>query len=1080
MLRDVISQQDLTGVDELIVKCGASGSPRSSPKRAKPSSTSSAQSPVVGRAASSASPTMPNRRDEDGGRGGGGGTRTTHGHSHIPRMRNDPHHATHTFSKAYHENGLDSTTSSHNGRNASRTTPAADPHDNNMPPAKQKERGFETFVMTGDMIIRTTKKSEPARKSVMTEKQPKKVASSPVREPTARTPTDSTSSKPKSKGSPAKSQQGSPSKTQGSPSKSAQGSPSKSSQQGSPSKTVQQGSPAKSSQGSPSKIPGSPSKSKKTESRIPMPSKSRIPKPPSQQRGSPKHTAATRESPKPTRAPLSFPRNERNASNATTPTSAGIASPECMDIENLEAVNNNVIPNIAKSEPEETVDSTTTAMEIERAGGGLRVEMDASLEPSPEEPIPQEPTMFSQPHPVAPASLALQTGYIGGRGDGQFPLSPPEPVFDLELDQSLEERLDDQGVMEEEEGEAEMQEEIPEDPITAAVAAPPLEACAAAPYGGGDFGGLFPGHMSHSAPVTSLGYMSFAGYRFPDVDMALDIPPDDISSEDDNYKNMDSLVDVDDLPPPPDELLTDFAVEKPESHQQPLTPYPVSAIMLRDNYVAAAGAAAAQQASSGPLSSPNDQQFFNGSGGHSKHSYEPTTLETVVEAEVVNTSGSNRETSSAIAVPGTHARSKSAEKIGQVRGPGVKYPSPGAGVRTSRSQENYFQSTADGMALVDIDFDESMASSVDALPYSYSEKSSTSLDTVSMPGHVPMHDHHSHEMSRSLDNSPERNYEKYIERVHMPTFISLDEPRGAKLPQHKSKDPAKPCATAVHTDDTTRGVFSQDELSPQKEDAATQEERDLQKTALGGTGQQSSPLRRGPSPGGQGASPRRTGSPHRTPGDASSSPSSSPAHRTTTDQQQPPASDPAVLKLRGVTLTTSTDSGEEMGPNVCKSNSSPTSSSHNSPSRRLPGGVGSDQGAGAGAASSSPDQLASEGTRSGSSSPAVDRRRAGREEEQDGGGSAERAGLGTVNELLNDGDDNQDEALEDGDLFDMVADTTSTTTSSGPEGGESDSDSVYHQPIKDVDRPSAARLAKRLFHNDGFKKQDISRHLHKK
>ncbi|XP_064630627.1 PH and SEC7 domain-containing protein-like isoform X2 [Lineus longissimus] len=44
----------------------------------------------------------------------------------------------------------------------------------------------------------------------------------------------------------------------------------------------------------------------------------------------------------------------------------------------------------------------------------------------------------------------------------------------------------------------------------------------------------------------------------------------------------------------------------------------------------------------------------------------------------------------------------------------------------------------------------------------------------------------------------------------------------------------------------------------------------------------------------------------------------------------------------------------------------------------------------------------------------------------------------------------------------------------------SDSDSIYHQPTKDVDRPSASRLAKRLYNLDGFKKSDVSRHLSKK
>ena len=45
---------------------------------------------------------------------------------------------------------------------------------------------------------------------------------------------------------------------------------------------------------------------------------------------------------------------------------------------------------------------------------------------------------------------------------------------------------------------------------------------------------------------------------------------------------------------------------------------------------------------------------------------------------------------------------------------------------------------------------------------------------------------------------------------------------------------------------------------------------------------------------------------------------------------------------------------------------------------------------------------------------------------------------------------------------------------------DSDTESLYHQPSKGVDQPSAARLAKRLFHLEGFRKSDVSRHLCKK
>jgi hypothetical protein len=51
---------------------------------------------------------------------------------------------------------------------------------------------------------------------------------------------------------------------------------------------------------------------------------------------------------------------------------------------------------------------------------------------------------------------------------------------------------------------------------------------------------------------------------------------------------------------------------------------------------------------------------------------------------------------------------------------------------------------------------------------------------------------------------------------------------------------------------------------------------------------------------------------------------------------------------------------------------------------------------------------------------------------------------------------------------------------SGPSSPDSDTGSIYHQPLKDVDVPSAQRLAKRLYILEGFQKKDISKHLSKK
>ncbi|XP_074647866.1 uncharacterized protein LOC141903581 isoform X2 [Tubulanus polymorphus] len=62
----------------------------------------------------------------------------------------------------------------------------------------------------------------------------------------------------------------------------------------------------------------------------------------------------------------------------------------------------------------------------------------------------------------------------------------------------------------------------------------------------------------------------------------------------------------------------------------------------------------------------------------------------------------------------------------------------------------------------------------------------------------------------------------------------------------------------------------------------------------------------------------------------------------------------------------------------------------------------------------------------------------------------------------------------------------STDSEKSPEDGFQadfdlfDPNNMFHQPLKEVDRPSASRLAKRLYNLEGFKKTDVSRHLSKK
>ena len=916
--------------------------------------------------------------DEDGQ-----GRTRTHAHAHaahapvhsqIPRMRNDTH--TNAHSKGYHENGLDS--SSKNGKN----TRSAEPPDNTTR-SKQMERGFETFVMTGDMIIRTTPslhKTEMARKP-SSEKTTKKGGSG---------------------GS-------------------------------SPSKTAELGKPTTDSSKQ-QQTQGSPSKKHKAESRIPMPSKSRIPKPPSQ-RSSPKHSV--KESPKPTRTQLAFPRGD------WTPT-ALTASQELTQIENLELVNNNVISDMTK------VDDTVEPQEVEPVlqeapstpihEEQLKQQLEELVTPQPQFPEQAETVSEPEPepeHPEFPERAELETwvrpescvvSHAVPEPVQSQPLpqvESPEPIFELELEKQVG--------------------------LQPVMASHPV-ACEATNY---DF------DMPSRSSAAPVGYFSFAGYRFPDVELELDIPPDDISSEDDNYRNLDSLVDVDDLPPPPDELLHDY-MEKPEELPHDNTSrnlYPVGGLVTREDSLSLASTRTEQASSAtrSPLHSPivDAQLFFN--GAH-KTLYEPTSLETVVETEGLTTY--SREVTSSIPVPPRHARhlviSKSAEKISYGRCPTVRYPpstAMGQGIRGTKSQENYLECTADGLALVDIDFDESMASSVDALHYN--KTSSTSLDTVSMPGHVPMHEAYTPEASRSLDSSPERRVDKYGERIIMPTFINLEEPRSIT----KLKEGGK-MRSRGNVDDKIelhKGVFSQDVPgAPQQEVTSQQEQED----SLDPEEEVSSSSKVGPREVGQAVG------------------------EDAEDAAAPPTA--RLLDKQNVLSSVGSSSASPKRETAAKA-------LDDSDNRRYIVTKLEIRGITQGSSSTDPVVLGvgeKAGRLSGASPPTGrggGQRERGEEEEEiedspwledvqeEAGGTSEQhhPAPASVQGVL--AGSTPAQAYLDIDPLEMYP------SGSGPDGGgESDSDSIYHQPIKEVDRPSAARLAKRLFHNDGFKKTDISRHLHKK
>lgn len=78
--------------------------------------------------------------------------------------------------------------------------------------------------------------------------------------------------------------------------------------------------------------------------------------------------------------------------------------------------------------------------------------------------------------------------------------------------------------------------------------------------------------------------------------------------------------------------------------------------------------------------------------------------------------------------------------------------------------------------------------------------------------------------------------------------------------------------------------------------------------------------------------------------------------------------------------------------------------------------------------------------------------------------------------------DSQDElaTLADETMANLLGSQRESSPPVSDDGSDVDSLHSFHYSPKAVDIPSAVRLAKRLFHLDGFKKSDVSRHLSKK
>ena len=219
------------------------------------------------------------------------------------------------------------------------------------------------------------------------------------------------------------------------------------------------------------------------------------------------------------------------------------------------------------------------------------------------------------------------------------------------------------------------------------------------------------------APTETL-QVEVAGYpRFPDIPVELDIPPDDISSDDERHR-IDCLeeLDVTNLPPPPDEFLGDFAD----------TAVPSATVGAGDGEPV-------WQISGLPVSVGQSENWRS-------------SLDEAILRLETNTTASS-ETRIHHEVPSRHGpvdhaaglgTGLNAEKVlsaGRANSSG-SLVSTGAGVRASKSQENWLQCGGSDVGFVNIDVDRSSAS-VEALHCAL-PTSLDNLDTLKSSEAVPL------------------------------------------------------------------------------------------------------------------------------------------------------------------------------------------------------------------------------------------------------------------------------------------------------------------------------------------------------
>ena len=333
----------------------------------------------------------------------------------------------------------------------------------------------------------------------------------------------------------------------------------------------------------------------------------------------------------------------------------------------------------------------------------------------------------------------------------------------------------------------------------------------------------------------------------------LDIPPDDITSEDSAYQNMDAFVNLEDLPPPPDDLLCDdksaslndtdqvvpeaggflpiyspseitrqnhfrldstvLQTAEAESAPPPPPPPVCNSSQQLDTDLISQHQMETSPVSQPPLLEdedqslvdlpaplaefarkaeriehaenelqeavenmiqaledhsysmlPQDSDFINIHSheenllNNLEHGSAECDLEMQVESDTISKNAQVQEefNHKPIAEVFTDKQPMSRIPVMKSNNNSVR------GVRNSKSHENYLESSNVDPSLqcVNIDFEDDIATSVDVLHYQ--EQSASQC---------------AERQSKSLDNSPERSSDKHSEKILMPTFINIEEPR---------------------------------------------------------------------------------------------------------------------------------------------------------------------------------------------------------------------------------------------------------------------------------------------------------------